>query len=618
MKNWFKRDQFETLMRRRYFIVPSFEIYGGIGGLYDLGPPLCAIKANFLSLWRQHFVLSEGLLEIQGTCLTPDPVLRASGHVDKFTDFMVKDVKTSDPYRADHLLIDFLEKKLKDPTTGSADEREEWAQAIQRADEFNCEEITALFKKYNIKAPETGNDLTDPYEFNLMFGTSIGPSGLVPGYLRPETAQGIFVNFKRLLDYNGNQMPFGAAQVGLAFRNEISPRSGLLRVREFEMAEIEFFVHPEKKQHPKFDRVKDLELALFAREQQLTTRKPIMMTVGEAVSKGIINNQTLGYFLARTALFMFKIGIRKERLRFRQHLEHEMAHYASDCWDAEIETSYGWVECVGHADRACFDLSVHSEKAKVDLVAYEAFDEPKIVDVVEVEPNKGAIGKTFKKEAQVIIQYLASLQGDVALKLKADLEKGAVEIRPTCNDQKFKLTKDMVAIEQKQKKITGRNITPSVIEPSFGIGRILYSLLEHSYWVREGEDEARAVLSLPPHMAPIKCSVLPLSNNPEFDPFVAEIAHQLLETGISHKVDTSSVSIGKRYARTDEIGVPFGITVDFTTVEDRTVTLRDRDSCEQIRASITDAINVVKSLCNGTATWDDVKTKYPAVLAKQE
>lgn len=222
-------------------------------------------------------------------------------------------------------------------------------------------ELTEAFHKYKIKSPDTGNDLEEPFQFNLMFKTPIGPSTLVPGYLRPETAQGIFVNFKRLLEYNGGKLPFAAAQIGNAYRNEIAPRSGLLRVREFTMAEIEHFVHPNEKSTPKFASVADLKLNLLSAVSQNENGEIITVTLREAVANKMIANETLGYFLGRTQQFMVSGGIKPEKLRFRQHKANEMAHYANDCWDAEIFTSYGWIECVGHADRGCFDLTRHSE-----------------------------------------------------------------------------------------------------------------------------------------------------------------------------------------------------------------------------------------------------------------
>jgi glycyl-tRNA synthetase len=183
----------------------------------------------------------------------------------------------------------------------------------------------------------------------------------------------MFVNFQRLLEYNGGKLPFAASQIGQAFRNEIAPRSGLLRVREFTLAEIEHFVNPEDKKHPKFARVSNLVLNLFPREDQLTTKTTIQMTIGDAVKKGIVANETLGYFIARTYLFLTSAGIKKDRLRFRQHLRDEMAHYATDCWDAEIQNSYGWIECVGIADRSCFDLTAHATETKKPLSAFVEF-----------------------------------------------------------------------------------------------------------------------------------------------------------------------------------------------------------------------------------------------------
>jgi glycyl-tRNA synthetase len=164
--------------------------------------------------------------------------------------------------------------------------------------------------------------------------------------LRPETAQGQFLNFKKLLEFNNDKMPFASAQVGRSFRNEISPRSGLLRVREFTMAEIEHYVDPENKSHPKFEDFKDVVLTILPKDVQLSGKtETVDMTIGEAVAKKVVDNETLGYFMARIHLFLTKIGIKPDRLRFRQHMDNEMAHYACDCWDAEIKTSYVSAYC---------------------------------------------------------------------------------------------------------------------------------------------------------------------------------------------------------------------------------------------------------------------------------
>ena len=252
----FDRAGMDDLLRRRMFVVPSFEIYGGVAGLYDFGPPACALKSNLLAEWRRHFVLEEGMLEIECTNLNAEIVLETSGHVEKFTDNMVKDIKTGECLRADHLLEGHIEKLLEDQML-SAERRRELETVHISADAFSTAELGEQLTAFGIKSPQTGNDLSEPFPFNLMFGTNIGPEGGEgsKGYLRPETAQGIFVNFKRLLDFNAQKMPFAAAQVGIGFRNEISPRAGLLRVREFCLAEIEHFVKPDDKDHPRFSEI---------------------------------------------------------------------------------------------------------------------------------------------------------------------------------------------------------------------------------------------------------------------------------------------------------------------------------------------------------------------------
>uniref|UniRef100_A0A2P2KBT7 glycine--tRNA ligase n=1 Tax=Rhizophora mucronata TaxID=61149 RepID=A0A2P2KBT7_RHIMU len=380
-KDDFRQAVVNTL-ERRLFYIPSFKIYGGVAGLYDYGPPGCAVKSNVLAFWRQHFVLEENMLEVDCPCVTPEVVLKASGHVDKFTDLMVKDEKTRTCYRADHLLKDFCKDRLEKDLGIDPEKAAELKHVLAVLDDLSADELGTKIREYGITAPDAKNPLSAPYPFNLMFQTSIGPSGLIPGYLRPETAQGIFVNFKDLYYYNGNKLPFAAAQIGQAFRNEISPRQGLLRVREFTLAEIEHFVDPDDKLHPKFSDVANLEFLMFPRDVQTSGQSARRMHLGEAVSRGIINNETLGYFIGRVYLFLVCLGVDKERLRFRQHLANEMAHYAADCWDAEIECSYGWIECVGIADRSAYDLHAHTDESGVPLVAYEKFAKPREVEVI--------------------------------------------------------------------------------------------------------------------------------------------------------------------------------------------------------------------------------------------
>ncbi|XP_035272038.1 glycine--tRNA ligase [Anguilla anguilla] len=604
------RTKMEDTLKRRFFYDQAFSIYGGVSGLYDFGPVGCALKNNILQAWRQHFIQEEQILEIDCTMLTPEPVLKTSGHVDKFADYMVKDVKNGECFRADHLLKAHLQKLMSDKKC-AAEKKAEMEDIITQMDNFTQQELADLFDKYNVKSPTTGNDLSPPISFNLMFQTSIGPGGNMPGYLRPETAQGIFLNFKRLLEFNQGKLPFAAAQIGNSFRNEISPRSGLIRVREFTMAEIEHFVDPNEKVHPKFQNVADLEILLYSSKAQTSGQSAKVMRLGEAVDQGVINNSVLGYFIGRIYLYLTKVGVAPDKLRFRQHMDNEMAHYACDCWDAETKTSYGWIEIVGCADRSCYDLLCHARATKVPLVAEKPLKEPKTVNVVQFEPNKGAIGKAYKKDAKLAMEYLAVCDGCYITEQEKLLSENG-EFTIETEGKTFKLTKDMVSVKRFQKTLHVEEIVPNVIEPSFGIGRIMYSIFEHTFQVREG-DEQRTFFSFPATVAPYKCSVLPLSQNQEFMPFVKELSEAMTKNGVSHKVDDSSGSIGRRYARTDEIGVAFGITIDFDTVNKNphTATLRDRDSMRQIRAEVSELPGIVRDLANGITTWAEVESKYP-------
>ncbi|NWV68788.1 GARS ligase, partial [Malurus elegans] len=620
------RVKMEDTLKRRFFYDQAFSIYGGVSGLYDFGPVGCALKNNIIQAWRHHFIQEEQILEIDCTMLTPEPVLKTSGHVDKFADFMVKDVKNGECFRADHLLKAHLQKLMSDKKC-TAEKKAEMENVLTQLDNYGQQELADLFVNYNVKSPVTGNDLSPPVSFNLMFKTSIGPGGNMPGYLRPETAQGIFLNFKRLLEFNQGKLPFAAAQIGNSFRNEISPRSGLIRVREFTMAEIEHFVDPSEKNHPKFQNVADLNILLYSAKAQVSGQSARVMRLGDAVQQGVINNSVLGYFIGRIYLFLTKVGVSPEKLRFRQHMENEMAHYACDCWDAESKTSYGWIEIVGCADRSCYDLSCHARATKVPLIAEKHLKEPISfqnkpaspemkrdltgINIVQFEANKGAIGKAYKKDAKVVMEYLSMCDECYITEMEQLLnEKG--EFTVETEGKTFKLTKDMVTVKRFQKTLHVEEIVPNVIEPSFGIGRIMYTVFEHTFRIREG-DEQRTYFSFPAVVAPFKCSVLPLSQNQEFMPFVKELSEALTRNGISHKVDDAAGSIGRRYARTDEIGVAFGITIDFDTVNrtPHTATLRDRDSMRQIRAEISELPAIIRDLANGYLTWADVEAKYP-------
>ena len=498
-------------------------IYGVPLGLFDYGPPGCALQANIIDLWRKHFVLEEDMLEVDCTSLTPHEVLKTSGHVDKFADWMCKDPKTGDFFRADHLVEGALEARLKGDKEARGqkfEEKEEdlkkkkkkgpkstavklddevvqeYEEVLAKIDNYGGDELALLIQKYGIKNPETGGNLEPPTSFNLMFQTTIGPGSALPGYLRPETAQGQFLNFAKLLEFNQQSMPFASASIGKSFRNEISPRSGLLRVREFLMAEIEHFVDPDGgKKHPRFDEVKHIELALLNRDTQLNGKTKVdRVPIGKAVETRLVDNETLGYFLARIHLFLMKLGVDPDKVRFRQHMANEMAHYAADCWDAELLTSYGWIECVGCADRSAYDLSVHMKKTNQPLMVRELRKEPLRVEEWQVDIDKKKFGPLFKKDAKSVETAIEELSQNLREKLSLDLQKdGKIQIEvPGVSDGKVELQKGIVEIEKRTRVENTREYIPNVIEPSFGIGRILYSLIEHCFWTRK-DDEARGV-----------------------------------------------------------------------------------------------------------------------------
>jgi len=604
----FDRSKMEDTLKRRFFYDQSFAIYGGVTGQFDFGPMGCALKANILAAWRNYFVLEEHMLEVDCTAITPEAVLSTSGHVERFADLMVKDLKNGECFRLDHLIKAHLEKVCADKKT-TDQTKAECADIIVKLDDYDKSEMSAIMKKFNVVSPVTGNELSEPIEFNLMFQTHIGPSGLTKGFLRPETAQGIFVNFKRLLEFNQGRLPFAAAQIGNAFRNEISPRSGLIRVREFTMAEIEHFCDPEDKKHPKFHRVVDTEMSLYSASNQMSGKPCEMVKIGDAVNSGMVANETLGYFMARIHGFLIKIGVDKDRLRFRQHMGNEMAHYACDCWDAELLTSYGWVECVGCADRSAFDLTQHTKVTGVKLCAEKKLPEPVIKQITEIVPNKAPIGKAFKKDAKAITDALAKLSVQEIESMETELKDGEASLNLETSE--VKLSAAMITVKRYEKKVHVEEIIPSVIEPSFGIGRVMYALFEHNFRVRE-DDEQRTYFSLPPVIAPLKCSVLPLSNNTEFSPLVAKVSEELTENDVSHKVDDSAGSIGKRYARTDEVAVPFGITIDFESLkEPHSVTLRERDTTSQVRIEVDKVGDVLRKLSIGRLTWSQVTQQFP-------
>ncbi|MES1914408.1 MAG: hypothetical protein MHM6MM_006487 [Cercozoa sp. M6MM] len=361
---------------------------------------------------------------------------------------------------------------------------------------------------------------------------------------------------------------------------------------------------------------------------QMNGADTVEMSIGEALEKGVLRNETLAYYLARTQLFLLKCGARADCIRFRQHLETEKAHYSRDCWDAELLTSFGWVECVGHADRSAYDLNKHAEATSKKLRAQKVFRPPREVRVVKFKLDMREIGTTFRKSAvgvKAVRAAFESLNEADATALMEKLEtEGEASLAVTC-DESVTVTRGMVkSLTVGTEKQHFVEFTPKVVEPSFGIGRILYALLEHCfatpYTVTADDgtqqvDTKRVVMRFAPAVAPYKASVLSLSNNAELCALAEQIQGVLNTSFVRASKDTSGVAPGRKYARSDEIGTPFAVMVDFDSVSDHAVTIRERDTQKQVRVPIAQVPQVLQQLTVfGTKCWDDVMAEFPEFL----
>jgi glycyl-tRNA synthetase len=571
-----KNEKVNELARRRGFLWPAFELYGGAAGFYDYGPLGAPLKRRIEDIWRQFFVISEGFAEIEAPTIGVEGIFQASGHLSGFSDPLTGCKECKEIYRADHLIKHIVEVP----------------------DALSNEEIYKCIQENEIGCPECGGELSEVYEFNLMFKTMIGPGNKMAGYLRPETAQGMFINFQRLLRYFRDSLPFAAVQIGKSFRNEISPRQGVIRLREFTQAEAEIFIDPRDKTHPRFDEVKDIKMKFYSQAAQ-ERGEPDEMTFGEAVGRGVIAHQTLAYYVARTYQFLLAVGVAPDKMRFRQHKSDEMAHYAADCWDAEVFLDrLGWIEIVGVADRTDYDLKAHTAQSKVNLSVFVNFDEPIKRQKLVVKPDFKALGPRFKGKAKAVGEALKALGPE---ELKGD------KIRVMVDGETIEIESSLVSCESVEEEVRGEEIVPHVIEPSFGIDRILYTVLDHSYYEDAVDGETRAVLRFHPAVAPIEVAVLPLMDREELVFPAKKIQEELRGLGLRVDYDTSG-SIGRRYRRNDEIGTPYEVTVDYETLEQGTVTIRDRDSMLQIRVPLGQVADKLQALLCKALKFEEAGT----------
>ena len=567
------------LAKRRGFFFQTAGVYGGVGGFYTYGPHGSALKEQIEEAWRERFVTREGHVEIDAPTVLPEAVFEASGHLDTFDDMILRCPECGASHRADHLVEDNTD--------------------IEEAESFTPERIAELVGEHDIACPACGGGLAGEQveEFNLMFETNIGPGTASPGYLRPETAQGIFVEFPQLAEYARNQLPFGVAQVGRAYRNEISPRKGLVRVREFSQAELEQFVR--QTDEPPLERVADIEVPLYAARQQETGGKLQHMTVREALDEEIIGSEWIAYYLGLARDWYDSIGVDMDRFRYRQHLPGERAHYAADCWDAETELGGDWVEVTGFADRGSYDLDKHAAHSGESFSVFEQYDEPVTVERPTVDPDMSELGPAFGAVATDIAAELAAL----AERDPAAFEGETVTVEVDGEAHEVPVAHTGFAVESVTE--TGEHVTPRVIEPSFGVDRLVYTVLVHAHREDEVDGESRRYLALPPTVAPTTVGVFPLMDRDGLATYARELATELREAGLAVTYDDSG-AIGRRYRRQDEIGTPFCVTVDYDTLDGDTVTVRERDSTAQRRVSVDDLAGTLDRLRAGESTFQEL------------
>lgn len=561
-----KQDKYEALIeiaKRKGFFWPSFEIYGGVSGFIDLGPLGTKLMKRIENKWRDFFIKKLKLFEISTPIIMPHKIFEASGHVEHFKDPMVECLNCGRKYRADHLLKEFTEMNVESLT---------------------LEELSLKIKEMNIKCPECKGMLSSPKYFLTMFTTTIGPYSQSIGYARPETAQGIFIDFKRVFEVSREKFPLGIAQIGKVLRNEISPRQGPIRLREFTIMEFEFFFDPEDPTCPMLSEVENESINIVPLELRIKgIDKPLSISIKEALKNKYISNEWLAYFMALSKMFVSELGIPEEKQRFHEKLPNERAHYSTQTYDHEVFLErWGWVELAGHAYRTDYDLSRHMESTKEDLRIFKAYEKPIKKQVKKILPILSTINQTFKKDSQKVVELLTNSNVDEVE--KSIKEKGYFEINS------FKILPSHFKIEVKEVKEYGKKFIPHVVEPSFGLERLIYATLEFAYT----RIKDRNVLKIPPDIAPIQAIVLPLLNKNELREKALEVYSMLIKNGFDVEYDDSG-SIGRRYARADEAGIPIAITIDYQTLKDETVTIRDRDTWKQVRIPISKLDETIKS-----------------------
>jgi len=544
-------DEIKSHLIETGFIIQTAHVYQNketsTKGFHTYGPNGLILKNKVINLWRSLFV-TENVHEIDTPILQSKEVLTNSGHVGRFNDLIISN--GTEIFRADHLVKNFADQnKIK---------------LIKPIDDFTKDELLEFVKQH--KAIENHENATISPK-NLMFGCG-------DLFLRPEIAQGMFTEFDQFYE-KFYDLPFGLAQVGKSYRNEISCHP-FTRLKEFTQAEVEYFFDPNDDTHPLFNTVTHLTVPLLVQESQLDNSESLLyITLSEAVKTGILINEIMAYFLGKIYVFVKTLGISDSNIRFRQHLPNELSHYARQCWDLEVLLVNGnWLECVGCAHRGDYDLTNHNIK---DQNFIRKYDTKKICYDVVLNKN---LEKNFTKD-EIKNFYLY-------VKNKSFESKDEI-----LKDVFVKKYEESYSIIEKE-KIVKSKIIPYVIEPSIGIDRIIFAIANNSLKKREN-DNNRILFNLHPEFSPYHVGLFVISNNKELLNVSTELI-SMLKQNFNVYTDFSGTSIGKRYVRADAIGVPFVITIDFDTLTDEAVTIRMATDGYQQRCLISGVVKQLKHL----------------------
>jgi len=556
------QDKFSLIIelaRRRGFFWQSYEIYGGVAGFATYGPLGAKLKQNIEKKLRELFVNKLGILEIESPIIAPSEVFEASGHIDHFKEPMVECLNCKKKFRADHLLQEFA------------------GMGETETEKMSLKEIQEAIEKNDVRCPDCGGKFGEPKQFLTMFKTTIGPYSETVGYGRPEAAQGIFVEFKRLYEMAREKIPFGVLQVGHALRNEISPRQSLIRLREFTIIDLEFFFDPEEPNCYLLKSVEDEALRLVLAEHKLKGSEQITeVTVKEALDKGYIKAEWQAVFMAYAKRLLIDLGVPAERQRFIEKLPWERAHYSLQSFDQQVYVDrWGWVEVSGHAYRTDYDLKRHMKFSGEDMRIYKEYAKPVEKEELTLKPVAAKLGPVYRGETAKILELLSKVDPK---EVEASFSKNGCYMLG-----KFRILPEHVEIAHQKSLERGKRFIPHVVEPSFGSDRLLYVALEYAYHVKDD----RVILSFLRDIAPIQLGIYPLVNKDGIPEKALEVHRLLVDEGFTTEYDDAG-SIGRRYARADEVGIPLGITVDYETLNDETVTIRDRDSWKQVRTAIRD------------------------------